>query len=128
MSRLRTPEVFAIPYLHGSVFLPAVTKLGQGNVFTGVCDSVNRGGLPQCMLGYHHHPPPRTRPPRADPPWSRAPGADPLEQTPLLDQTPPRSRPPGPDPPWTRPPPGSRLRDTINERPVRILLECILVT
>ena len=26
------------------------------------------------------------------------------------------------------PPPGSRLRHTVNERPVRILLECILVT
>ena len=25
------------------------------------------------------------------------------------------------------PPPGSRLRHTVNERPVRILLECILV-
>ena len=24
--------------------LPPATKLGQGNVFTGVCDSVNRGG------------------------------------------------------------------------------------
>ena len=49
------------------VFLPAATKLGQGNVFTGVCDSVHRGGcLPQCMLGYHPaplqqswHPPPQ---------------------------------------------------------------------
>ena len=26
--------------------LPPATKLGQGNVFTGVCDSVNRGGYP----------------------------------------------------------------------------------
>ena len=34
-------------------FLPTATKLGQGNIFTGVCDSVHRGGLPQCMLGYH---------------------------------------------------------------------------
>ena len=25
-------------------FLPPATKLGQGNVFTGICDSVNRGG------------------------------------------------------------------------------------
>ena len=24
-------------------FLPAATKLGQGNIFTRVCDSVNRG-------------------------------------------------------------------------------------
>ena len=27
-----------------STFLPAATKLGQGNIFTPVCDSVNRGG------------------------------------------------------------------------------------
>ena len=32
------------------------------------------------------------------------------------------TNPPGPDPP-----PGSRLQHTVNERPVRILLECILV-
>ena len=65
--------------------LPAATKLGQGNVFTGVCDSVHRRGcLPQCMLGcwtppWTRHPPtrhppgsrppsPGSRPPRADPP------------------------------------------------------------
>ena len=40
-------------------FLPPAMKLGQGNIFTGVCDSVHGvGGLPQCMLGYH---PPGTR-------------------------------------------------------------------
>ena len=38
--------------------LPPATKLGQGNIFTGVCDSVHRGeGLSQCMMGYHPHPP-----------------------------------------------------------------------
>ena len=46
-------------------FLPPATKLGQGYVFTGVCDSVNGGGgcLPQCMLGYTPRPdaPPGTR-------------------------------------------------------------------
>ena len=46
--------------VHG--LLLAATKLGQGNIFTGVCDSVNGGGgcLPQCMLRYH---PPSRRPP-----------------------------------------------------------------
>ena len=36
------------------MLLPAETKLGQGNVFTGVCDSITGegGSLPQCMLGY----------------------------------------------------------------------------
>ena len=82
-------------------------------------------------------------PPRADtpqeqtPPGSRhPPGAD----TPSWEQTPPGSRPPQSRPPWeqsplgahlprkqTTPPPGSRLRHTVNERPLRILLECILV-
>ena len=51
--------------------LPPATKLGQGYVFTGVCDSVNRGCLPQYMLGYHT--PSGSRPPGADPPKSRHP-------------------------------------------------------
>ena len=63
-------------------YLPAATKLGQGNVFTGVCDSVHWGGLPQCMLGYHIRPPsrppqsrhtPPSRPPQSRHPQSRHP-------------------------------------------------------
>ena len=85
-------------------------------------------------------PPGPGRPPRdqADPPRPRR---DPPDQgeTPR-DQADP---PPGPrrippdqaDTPQTRhpprdqgePPPGRRLQYTVNERPVRILLECILV-
>ena len=106
---------------------------GQGNVFTGVCDSVHRGGV---SASVHVGIP--------DPPQ---------EQTPLQEQTPPGSRhtlhpgadppsrnPPGADTPQNRHPPGlsathrdqvhlprGRLRHTVNERPVRILLECILV-
>ena len=101
---------------YDSVFLPAATKLSQGNVFTGVCDSVHGGGgLPQCMLGY-----PQSRPPRADPLQEQPP--------PPQEQIPPQSRPPkSRHPPGSRPPTGSRLRHTVNERPVRILLECILV-
>ena len=80
------------------MFLPAATKLGQGNVFTGVCDSVNReGGLPQCMLGYHptweQTPPPGSR--HTHTPRTRLP--------PLGADTPP----PGPDPPGSRHPPGA---------------------
>ena len=58
-------------------------KLGQGNVMTGVRDSVHRGwGLPQCMLGY---PPEQTPPPQSRP----SPGADPLqEQSPPGADTP----------------------------------------
>ena len=88
--------------------------------------------------------PPQQTPPRSRHPW---------EQTPPESRHPPRSRhppsrhPPGADtlgsrhPPWSRHPPGaatpqeqtplppgSRFRHTVNERPVRILLECILLS
>ena len=103
--------------------LPPATKLGQGYVFTGACDSVNRG------RGVHHTP--RSRhPPRADPP----------EQTPPLEQTPrsrhPPEQTPQSRPPWSKHPPSrhphpplavSMLSDTVNARAVRILLECNLV-
>ena len=160
--------------------LPAATKLGHGNVFTGVCDSVNRGWcLPQCILGYTTPPWEQTPPPQLQtPPMETYPsGADtpPPKSTYPPEQTTPRSRPPrsrhthleqthpsprGADTPrsrhpaWSRHPPeqtlpwewthpqadthpqeqtppsphtGSRLQHTVNERPVRILLECILV-
>ena len=76
--------------------LPAAMKLGQGNVFTGVCDSVNRGGLPQCMLGYQHQSSweqtPRSRPPSRHTPQSRHPPGTrhpPGPDTPLGPDTPP---------------------------------------
>ena len=47
----------------------------------------------------------------------------PCQEEPPQDQTPPR-----PTPPETKPSPGSRLQHAVNERPVRILLECILVS
>ena len=86
---------------------------GQGNIFTPVCHSFcsqGGGGLPQCILGYHHHHP-RSR--HHQPPWTRhPPGAD----------TTPRTRHP-PD----QTPPGSRLQHMVYQWPVCILLECILV-
>ena len=78
-------------------FLRRATKLGQGYVFTGVCDSVHRGGmgLPQCMLGYH---PQSRHPPSKTPPGSR----HPLEQTPPWSRHPPRAdTPPEQTPPGT---------------------------
>ena len=51
-----------------------------------VSHSVHRGGLPQCMLGYHPTPPPRTSPPP--------------EQAPP-EQTPQEQTPPGADSPCT---------------------------
>ena len=63
-------------------FLPAATKLGQGNVFTGICDSVH-GGWGWCSSVHTGIPPPRGDTPPADPP----------EQTPTLpEQTPPRTK------------------------------------
>ena len=58
------------------------------------------------------------------------------EPSPARENTPPHPTPllPGVHPPRQgepprdqTPPPGSRLQHTVNERPVRILLECILV-
>ena len=121
-----------------TILLPAATKLGQGNIFTSVCQEFcpqGGGCLPQCMLGYP--PPPRSRqhppeltpsrpdkPPRADTP--------PPDQTPPWADTPPEQTPPGPDTPCSSRPPRhtpreGRLQHTVYERPVRILLECILV-
>ena len=88
------------------LYLPAATKLGQGNVFTGVCDSVHGGGmsLPQCILGY--------TPAGADPP-----GADPL---PPRSRHPPGADTPGPlgaDTPGSRHPSRSRLPPTGSRDP-----------
>ena len=89
-------------------FLPAATKLDQGNIFTGVCLSTGgEGCLPQCMLGYTLPPDqadtPQTRqtPPtpqtRQTPPTHPGSGRPPrIRQTPRTRQTPPR---PGRHPP-----------------------------
>ena len=87
-------------------FLPPATKLGQGYVFTGVCDSVNRGVvcLSACWDTLL---------------WSR----HPREQIPPQERDTPRSRHPlGAD--TTSPPPReqSMLGDTVNAR-----AECNLV-
>ena len=100
------------------------------------------GCLPQCMLGCHtppdggtpprmeEHPPQMEDPPgwRNPPRWRNPPGwrNPPRMEEPPLDGDPPGWR----NPPQTRqtpPPPGSKLQHTTYERPVRILLECILV-
>ena len=116
-----------------------------------VIHSVHRGGLLQCMLGYHprskpipEQDPPEQTPPRAGPPWEQTPprsrhppGADTPGSRHPTGSRPPRAgplrtdTPPGGDPPLEqtprRRPPGSRLQHTVYEQPVRILLECILV-
>ena len=115
-------------------------SFGQGNIFTPVCHSVHRGGREYLT---RYPPPPRDQvhPPRdqVHPPGTRytPPGT---RYTPPGPGTPPwgQVHPPGTrytPPPRTRytppapgtPPPGCKLRNTVNDRPVRILLECILV-
>ena len=95
---------------------------GQGYVFTRVCDSVHRGGLPQCMLGYCHplpgrRPPRRRHPPKKEaPPWKENPqeggtpqghpqGGTPQEGgTPLPRRPTPPPHQEGGTPPGRRPP------------------------
>ena len=67
----------------------------ENYVFTPVCYSVHRGGLPQCKLGYHT-PGTRHPPGAGTPPWSRHPP----------DQTPPVPAPLGPAPLGADPPSG----------------------
>ena len=78
--------------MNGDLFLllTAATKLGQGNIFTGICLSTGgEGCLPQCMLGYTPLDQTPTPPPGADPPRSRPP-------LPLGVDTPPRADTPSP--------------------------------
>ena len=83
--------------INGLLLLPAATKLGQSNVFTGVCDSVQGGVLPQCMLGYPPPPQDQTCPQDQTPPGTRHPPPGtrpPWDHTPPPDQTPPGTIPP----------------------------------
>ena len=104
--------------------LPPANEVWGKVVFLEACvkNSAHRGGLPQCMLGYHpqDQAPPGTRhPPRPGTPWDQAPHPPPGAGTP------PRL---GTFPPTRHPPPRqSMLGGTVNEQAVRILLECNLV-
>ena len=109
-------ELTALYVLIYCGLLPPATKLGQGYVFTGVCDSVHRGGLPQCMLGYTLPPTKETPLPRRTP--------SPTKEDPLPHQgDPPPRRPPlqrdllpSKETPPPGPHPGGKLRG-IRSRP-----------
>ena len=121
------------------IFLHLFVILFTGGVCLSACwDTIPPGADPPGADT------PRTRPSQSRPPQSRHPpplGPDPLQQIPLGPDSPGADTPPGPDPtssrnpppeqtpPWgaDTPPPGSRLQHTVYERPVRILLKCILV-
>ena len=79
------------------------------------------GGLPQCMLGYHPHPPGTRHPPRTrHTPWDHAP---------LQNQThtPPPHPPGNRHSPRTRHTPPQDQGDMVNARAIHIPLECNLV-
>ena len=102
---MRLETRYAISALRKANWLPCyrLQRSWAKVMFLQVCVILLTGWgcLPQCMLGYH-----TTLGSRHPPPL----GAD----------TPPEQTPSGAD---TPPPP----RHTVNERPVRILLKCILV-
>ena len=73
-----------------------ILSLGQGNIFSSVCQEFcPQGGVPQCMLGYHTPlgpgPPEQTHPPRPGTPH-------PPDKVPLGADT-PQTRPPRPGTP-----------------------------
>ena len=100
-------------------------SLGQGNIFSSMCQEFcpRGGGLLQCMLGYH-------------PPWQA--DTPPASRHPSGKENPPgKADPPARRPPlWQGRPPGKEtppsaqcmLGDTVNKRAVCILLECNLVS
>ena len=108
---LRSMKSMYPKFFDSKYYSPAIliTKLGQGYVFTGVCDSVHRG---EYLTRYTTPTTPhqeKVHPPR--------PG------TPLGPGTPPDHV----HPPGNRYPPGhSMLGDTVYAQAVRILLECNL--
>ena len=45
-------NVTDIIFCSSDAFLVPTTKLGQGYIFTGICDSIHRGGgIPACLAG-----------------------------------------------------------------------------
>ena len=126
--------------IHIEPFYRPQRSCGQGNVFTGVC--LSTGGEGVCLSAcWDARPPPRdqadtprtrqTPPDQADPP---GPGRPPsrTRQTPPGPGRPPRTRQTPPDQvdtprdqADTPRPPGKQT--PAYERPVRMLLQCILV-
>ena len=91
-------------------YLPAATKLGQGNIFTSVCQEFCPRGEGVCLSACWDTPP------RADTPGSRHP---PQEQTPPGSRHPPEQTPSRSRPLWEQTPPRSRTPPPTGSRPPR---------
>ena len=101
-------------------WLPAATKLGQGNIFTSVCQEFcPQGGRVSASVHAGIHTPLDQTSPEQTPPGTRP---HPLPWT----RSPWTRHPPGPDPPGPDLP-ASRIQHTVYKWPVCILLECIRV-
>ena len=103
------------------LLLPPATKLGQGYVFTCVCDSVHRGRSVSVHAGIPTHPQ-QGRPALPPPPG---------KTDPTGKETPWQGDPPGKETPLARrpthkadPPAQCMLGDTVYKWAVCILLEC----
>ena len=84
------------------IFTARKRSLGQGNIFSSVCQEFcPQGGV--CLSACLDTPPPQEQ------------------------RHPPEQTPPGADPPGADPPAQCMLGDTVNKRAVCILLECNLV-
>ena len=86
-------------------------SLGQGYIFTCICHSVNRGDLPQCMLGYtpspcQVDPPAKETPPAKKTPLSRRPLC---QGDPSAKETPLRRRPPNKETPLAKETPAKHI-------------------
>ena len=121
----RYGNVQAVHILLECILVTTRNKVGARLYFHRRVWFCSLGGLPQCMLGYH--------PLDQAPPWEQAPPQTrhpPGLGTPQTRQPPRAGTPPdqAPSQPGSPPPPvQSMLRDTVNARAVRILLECNLV-
>ena len=128
------------------MFLQASVILSTGGFCLSACwDTTTPGPDPPDQTPCSRHPPRRNQttpgtqtPPRSRPLWAQTPQSRPPGTRPSGSRHPPGPDPPDQTPPGSRHPPGpdtlgadtprkSRLRDTVEERPVRILLQCILV-
>ena len=116
-------QLVAFRFHRGYIYRPQ-RNCGQGNIFAPVCHSVHREGV--CLSACWDTTPPQEQ----TPPWEQTPPSSrhPRGQThPPGIRHPQEQTPPEQTPRRSRHPPRSRLQYTVNEHPVRILLECILV-